>query len=830
MLQEMPDRPGDRLVAVRGGRWRVLDVVSHEDCEAWRLAGAGGSTRDAKATLLAPFDRPVAIARDGRPRRVSRRRWVAALRALLASTWGHGELRAAAAASIDLLPYQLEPVLASVHGATRMLIADEVGLGKTIQAGLIISELVTRGEGDRVLVLAPAGLCGQWRRELEDRFHLAATVVDAGELQQLARWSSLDAGPWQRVRLAIASVDFVKRQEVLRGMSPACYDLLVVDEAHACARARDRAAAIGWLARRSRRVVLLTATPHDGDPSGFQSLCGVGRLGDEGPLLMFRRTRSALGSPVARRVHLLRVAQRPAEHALHAALDRYTRRVWRARAGDHQGRSARLAMIVLRKRAASGATALMLSVSRRLEWLSDAGGEAARQILLPLAQGADLEEDDEQPGALLSAPGLDDTAAERRALRRLLELARAAAGLDGKASVLARLLGRLREPAIVFTEYRDTLDRLAARLECFGPLAVLHGGMDARDRDAAVRTFNEGTARVLLATDAAAHGLNLQSRCRVVINVELPWNPVRLEQRIGRVDRIGQQRRVHAVHLVAHGTCEDTVLARLASRIERARHCLGSPESLLGPHGEEQVAEAVFNGRHIDVGSPVTGETITAEAATALARREAERLERVRSLVRGPGPHGHTSPRQRRLKALLADLDRRAPWYTVLPGRRPLGLVPGLWCVCRTSVADGRGATRDETLLALLASRADARNGEADTAPVDPAALISACRPAVEGMARSAAAPRVAEARAAMAESACALRAREVAMAAADREPPSPVQPGLFDRRALADAERLASRRERAALETATRLAGLQRAGEIAAWRAEVLLVLVVPG
>jgi len=825
MLQETPPCAGEGLVVVRGGRWRVLAIASHEDCEAWRLAAADGADT---ATLLVPFDRPRLLRRDPLQRLVSRRRWMASLGAVIASTTGHDELRTAAGAKIDLHPYQLEPVLACLEGVPRVLIADEVGLGKTIQAGLIISELAARGEAERVLVVAPAGLCTQWRVELEERFHLEPAVVDAAALRSLASWPSVEAGPWQRVAVAIASVDFVKRPEVLRGMSPARYDLLVVDEAHGCAHARERSAAIGWLARRSRRVVLLTATPHDGDAAAFDALCATGRLDDEPPLLVFRRTRRSVGSAGRRRIHLVRVRLSPAEEALHAALERYTSRVWRARATDPGGRNARLAMIVLRKRAASGPTALLLSLARRLEWLSRAQEDATLQLQLPLGSEADFDVEDAQPDALLAAPGLEDTETECRALRRLVDAARAAAAHDSKLASLGRLLSRAREPAIVFTEYRDTLDRLAACLhDAHGPIATLHGGMSVGERDAAVRAFNSGRAATLLATDAAAHGLNLQSGCRLVVNVELPWNPVRLEQRIGRVDRIGQARRVHGFNLVAAGTCEDRVLARLVARIGQAGHSLGSVESLVGALGEEDVAGAVFEGRNLEVdGRRGSGETRQAEGGSAgsvtagiveAAQREAERLERVRRLLRGHGDRtGEGGAGAKGGDSLLGGLERRAPWVTILRRGRAHGLASGLWCVCRVSITDGRGRLRDQKLLALRAG-------------ADGAHSIAALHRAIEDLAASASTIRVSEVNRRVAAAAQALAARERAIAAADSEPPLPVQPGLFDRRALAVAERSARERERAARELAARLAGLELAATVGSVRAELLLVLVVP-
>src|SRR5262249_10897912 len=156
--------------------------------------------------------------------------------------------------------------------------------------------------------------------------------------------------------------------------------------------------------------------------------------------------------------------------------------------------------------------------------------------------------DDEEPGTELAAPGLADADAERRWLERLLVLARAAETYETKVAAIARFLRRARQPAIVFTEYRDTLERLARAVDggavCrAAPAARLHGGLTPAERAEELRRFTNGGAPVLLATDAASEGLNLHHRCRLVVNLEVPWTPLRFEQRVGRVDRLGQRAR-----------------------------------------------------------------------------------------------------------------------------------------------------------------------------------------------------------------------------------------------------------------------------------------------
>ena len=263
-------------------------------------------------------------------------------------------------------------------------------------------------------------------------------------------------------------------------------------------------------------------------------------------------------------------------------------------------------MIVLRKRAASGAASLLASLARRLRWLASATEAAQSQLPLPFDEDDEAGASDEEPGLALAAPGLTDVDAERRMLQRLIDLAGEVVASDSKPRALARLLRRVREPAIVFTEYRDTLKHLADVLRGDRTVTTIHGGMDRAARAAAVGAFNRGEANLLLATDAAAHGLNLQSRCRLIVSLELPWNPVRLEQRIGRVDRIGQRRTVHAIHLVARHTGEEEVLARLAVRIERVRKDLGPAADPLGIPSEAEVTEAVFARRPSELHLPAT--------------------------------------------------------------------------------------------------------------------------------------------------------------------------------------------------------------------------------
>ena len=630
-------QPG-ALLDVRGRPWFLRAQVARADCEELHLEPATnhrGASPEGPAVLLTPFDRPVAVARPGRIRAASRRAWMAELRTAILGQRVPGTLVAAAGAGIDLLPHQLEPALAVVrHGARRLLLADAVGLGKTIEAGLVLAELRARSMLDRVLVLAPPGLCDQWCAELSGRFGFDAAVADAGWLRGLRPILPRAVNPWSIPGIRVASLDFAKRPEVRRGIEQVSWDAVVVDEAHAAAGDSDRRAAAHAFATRARFVLLLTATPHSGDPRGFHALGGIGALAAGDAIVMFRKTREDAGISRRRRVHLHRIQPAAAERAVRRALEDYIRMVWARRTGP-EGRDARLAMIVLLKRSLSGMAPLRRSLLARLERLGTP--PVSLGVQLPLLW--DVEDDaDAAPSEVLGAAGLDDQQEEHRVLRSVAALAAAAEAHDSKRRALVRILSRLREPAIVFTEYRDTLDTLRDALDA--EAVLLHGAMDRFERAAAVHRFNGGGARLLLATDAGGEGLNLQRRCRLVINLELPWNPMRLEQRIGRVDRIGQPHTVHVINVLASGTAETAILDRLARRLDSARRAVGAVDEVLGRSDEGVMAACLdLDGgsgvaqRHVPAGQVAVPRRVQRLDLRNAAREAAAHLEQHRQLL-----------------------------------------------------------------------------------------------------------------------------------------------------------------------------------------------------
>lgn len=772
-------------------------MVAHADCRELHLRREHPPIR---RVLLWPFDRPIAADEGLRVRTVGLRNWTARLGSAMAEAVDPLTPRASTFARI--LPYQLAPAVAVAGGASRVLLADEVGLGKTIQAGWIVADLLAREHTARILIAVPAGLRRQWCGELSAWFDVRPIAIDARWLRRRVTDIPADVSPWAAPGVYLGSVDFLKRLDVAASLTAHVWDLLVVDEAHTAASPTDRHFALAGIAARARRVVTITATPYSGDTASFASMAALGAAGEDPPPLMFRRSREDVGDPRRRRHRFATVRITRIEGRLQRLLERYTREVWRNAPGNGEG--ARLAVTILRKRALSSPAAAARSLRRRLDLLlRQEPATMPRQLTL---FDADDEADDEMPEAALGVPGLADPALEQRWLAALIAAADEAAVVDSKERHLRRLLRRVgHEPVIVFTEYRDTLLQLASSLP---PSLQLHGGLNAGERASVQARFNEAGG-LLLATDAAAEGLNLQRRCRIVVNYELPWNPARLEQRIGRVDRIGQERAVHAITLVARDTAEDLVIANLARRLARVVATLGERDRLGAFLTDARTAHMVIAGDEPEDASAASTlpATMTREPAVGPAAiAAADRLRAARAVIR-PGRHRAsaesasgepTSDPSPPTSGLLVSTLRASHAL-------PAGFVVAVKCSARAAEGDViasrvalvHAGGRVEKPPSRAAARAMAAQAAASLP--DLFAAIPELATWLEGVTRIH--ERSIDARLARE---AALYGRPVAHAR--------VQPGLFDRRALRAAEDISESDRTIQAEHQWRIAALERA------------------
>lgn len=600
------------LLEIRGGRWLLTGVAMHGPCTVLTLEGRDPENASERLRVIDPFDRSRRIT-DSKPRRRPRRAVLRAALGAIVEARSAVDLWTAAGASIDLWAYQLEPALAAINGATRLLLADAVGLGKTIQAGLLLAELRERGWIERALIVCPAGLRDTWARELVSRFGIRAVILDQAAIAE--RVASLPPGvnPWAGHAVVIASIDLVKRPEVLAAIAAEPIDLLIADEAHHLTPGTERGAAVSRLASRATWCVLVSATPHSGDQAAFEYLKDIGARGDA--LTIFRRNRIDAGHATIRRTCVLPVRPTADEAALFTGIDRYAQAIWRER-GQHN-HAARLIAVTLARRAASSSRAIACTLTRRLGLLATTIAQPD-QPLLPWADEDAADHD--EPNELLSTPGLENTDEERDCLEQLIALAHRCVN-SSKLRRLGRLVERTREPVVIFTEYRDSLEALVDAMRTSRRVAAIHGGVPIDQRRLAVDAFNSGRVDVLVATDAAGEGLNLHHCCRLVVDLELPWNPLRLEQRIGRVDRLGQSRIVHAIRLFHPRTIEERVLEHLRLRERRAADAFERRHLT-----ETMIAGAVFDGTPIDRTPPVS----IASSRIAMAGVEARRLEHQR--------------------------------------------------------------------------------------------------------------------------------------------------------------------------------------------------------
>ena len=561
-MQFLPHLPlMARTVVCRGRHWRLRRGDADGavvDLEAVDHRGALDTLR-----LLCPPD--VLQMQPTRVHQLTPRAWAHTLSAARVRGPGDEHFEAALEADVTPMPAQWVPMLALLSGRVRrLLLADDVGMGKTVQAGLLLRELHDRMPAARSLTVVPAGLVRQWDRELAERFTLQATVLDSTVLAERTH-TGVPAGAMLPGEACLISMDTVRQPEVTALLAQCTWELLVVDEAHLLAPGTARRESISHLATTAGRLLLMTATPFTGDARNDRLLVSTGQRSDGADrMLIVSRTAHSMGRPAVRE-RVARPAPGAVERRLHRQLDAY---VARAAHETSEGGVGHLAAMLLRRRACSSLHALGISLQRRLDLLGQPAAQPDTQLVLPLA------DEDDAHDAWLRVPAWRDLDSERATLRAIAADVRASTGPGSKVRWLTRWMRRCREPVLVFTEYADTLRTIRKHLVASRTVTCIYGAQTGDQRHLAVERFCAGEVDVLLATDAAAEGLNLHHRCRLVVHVDVPWSPRRLAQRTGRLDRLGQRHRVHSTILVARGTNDEHVLATLAGRQSRVAAAL----------------------------------------------------------------------------------------------------------------------------------------------------------------------------------------------------------------------------------------------------------------
>jgi len=644
----------------------------------------------------------------------------AATAARIADAISQDVLLAPLESAVIPLPHQIRALSRAVSGdRVRYLLADEVGLGKTIEAGLILRELKLRGLVKRVLVVAPKGLVSQWvsemRTHFEERFHLVLSedLASLGRLLDCESggdddvpWSLVRQGlsnddegisnPWKLFSQVIVSMDSIKPLERRRGWSQeqliaynrlrfegiisADWDLIIVDEAHRLGGSTPQVARhkLGrGLAEAAPYLLMLSATPHQGKSDAFHRLMA---LLDEGafpdvesitkeriqPYVLRTEKRRAIDAQgnalfTPRRTESVSVAwesRHQKQELLYEAVTEYVREGYN-RAIREKKTHLGFLMILMQRLVVSSTSAIRQTLRRRLEILQDP--EESLPLILPLSateEWADMYAE-EQLSLLLRVriPANDRERAEVESLLKLTDEC-AQEGSDAKADVLLKQIYALqaeeKDPnlkVLVFTEFVSTQQMLVEFLASRGfEIAFLNGSMDLADRRRAQRIFAEN-ADVLISTEAGGEGLNLQF-CHIVVNYDLPWNPMRIEQRIGRVDRIGQTKPVRAINLALEGSVENRVREILEHKlavileefgVDKTGDVLDSAES--AGIFEEAYVEAILDPEHLEectTGMLDQFQSKVSQASTARSLLgESDELDReeAQQLIEHPLPH-----------------------------------------------------------------------------------------------------------------------------------------------------------------------------------------------
>ena len=531
---------------------------------------------------------------------------------------------------IDPLPHQFIAVYDHLlkHFPLRFLLADDAGAGKTIMTGLYIQELLLRRQVERVLIVPPAGLIGNWERELRVCFRLQFRIVSSADAANANPFLDSDSN------LAIVSLDTLRQERLQEYLFEApSYDLVVFDEAHKLSARYEwdgtvtkskRYQLAERIAADGNSLLLLTATPHMGRKDAYYFLWQLllpERLAAQGAFdrlpegtrseHLLRRMKEEMITFDETPIYPPRLSRTIAyplkqgeisERSLYDEVTAYCEKYFDL-AGQYNQTAARLAMMVLQRRLASSTFALWRSLIRReeklqttlralreerlsLEDLEKAQGELTNIDIRDTKTGdeeeiingkEEAEQVDESLAEATTSRSIPDLEAEIHHVQRLTKLAKAVYGLKAE-SKFEKLWEALEDypdtKVLIFTEHRDTLEFVTRRLEALGfagKIAQIHGGMRYNEREKQVEFFRDPNgAQYLVATDAAGEGINLQF-CWLMVNYDIPWNPTRLEQRMGRIHRYKQKRTVVLLNLVAQDTREGRVLKVLLDKLEQMR-------------------------------------------------------------------------------------------------------------------------------------------------------------------------------------------------------------------------------------------------------------------
>lgn len=542
------------------------------------------------------------------------------------------------------LPHQIEAVYHYIlqRSRIRFLLADDPGAGKTIMAGLLLKELKYRGLVERTLIVVPGHLKDQWLREMKDRFHENFTIVDRSRIVQ-----SWGQNVFTENNQIVVSMDFAKQEDVIYALKDTRWDLCIIDEAHKMSAYKygdkvnktQRYTFGETLSPLTNHFLFMTATPHRGDPENFRLFLDLLEPGmfantdllaesiqsKDNPLFL-RRLKEDLknfdSTPLfpPRNVDTVKYKLSDSEKKLYNAVTEYVQKHFN-KAIEKNNRHVTFALMMLQRRLASSMRAIRKSLERRYNRLQDLHkkgqvlhfGDYSEEYIDDLEESERWKYEDELLEKLTSAESLDELWDEIQRLRELVLLAKNVEKqeIEKKLSELRRVMEKqdLHQSGtklLIFTESRDTLEYLVEKLKKWGfEVTFIHGGLNLDQKIKAEHEF-KNRAQIMVSTEAGGEGINLQF-CWLMVNYDIPWNPNRLEQRMGRVHRYGQQHEVFIYNMVAIDTREGMILQRLFEKLVQIKEHMGADrvfdvigEVIVGKSLKDLIFDAISNRRTMD--------------------------------------------------------------------------------------------------------------------------------------------------------------------------------------------------------------------------------------
>ena len=615
---------GDEPVTIVAAQWYGSNVLEIVYKSSRGVPGSQMLLRDEESSIIVLDDSlPWSFDADGETMKLTSEAYRISLAHLF------DPYLAVHTSSVEPLPHQISAVYQEMLPKLplRYVLADDPGAGKTIMTGLFIKEMIARGDLTRCIIVCPGSLVEQWQDELFSKFHLYFHVLTNERME-----SAITGNIFNEVDFCICRLDKLARNEQLQEkLKVSEWDLIVCDEAH-------KMSATVWggevkytkrfqlgrlLSNITKNFLLLTATPHNGkdedfqlflslvDPDRFEGVHHNSYQAIDVSDVMRRLTKEELlkfdGTPLfpERRAYTVNYALSPQESQLYNAVTDYVQEEFNRADNLNSERKATVgfALTILQRRLASSPEAIYQSLRRRRERLERRLAEErlGKRTVDYTANMPELDDDDLTPeeqenieekvvDRASASATISELEAEIKTLKHLEEMANSVrvSGVDRKWDELSRLLqdnsamfsdDGSREKLIIFTEHKDTLNYLSGKIRSLlgdiQAVAAIHGGMPREERRKVEKLFKQDVSvRILIATDAAGEGINLQ-RAHLMINYDLPWNPNRLEQRFGRIHRIGQTEVCHLWNLVANETREGYVFHRLFQKLEEERAALG---------------------------------------------------------------------------------------------------------------------------------------------------------------------------------------------------------------------------------------------------------------